>query len=61
MFTGSAAFAKDLVDARRKEVETIGRDRIHECVAAAGEDDDAVIRIFADLVEQVSELLACSC
>ena len=52
------ALAIDLVVAPRgEEIEAVGSDRLHERIAAAGQDDDAIIRIGTDRVKQVDELL----
>ena len=41
---------------RAEEVETFRTDCLHEGVAAAGQDDNAVIAVGADRVKQVHEL-----
>src|SRR5271169_7100476 len=51
------ALAIDLVVAAgAKEVETVGCDPLHERIAAAGHDDDAVVGIRTDRVKKVNEL-----
>jgi hypothetical protein len=46
-----------VVTLRREEVETVGTDRLHKGVAAAGQDDDAVLGVGADRVKQMHQLL----
>src|SRR6202049_2902165 len=51
------ALAIDLIVALRgEEVETFRTDSLHKRIAAAGQDDNAVIAIGADFVKQVDEL-----
>ena len=51
------ALAIDLVvAARAKEIEAVGCDPLHERIAAAGHDDDAVVGIRTDRMKQVNEL-----
>jgi hypothetical protein len=52
------ALAIDLVVAPWGEkIEAVERYPLHESIAAAGQDDHAVIRVRADRVKQVNELL----
>ena len=53
-----SALAIDLVVAlRAEEVEAVRTDFLHEGVAAAGQDHNAIVGIGADGVKQVDELL----
>ena len=51
------ALAIDLVVALRgEEVEAVRADRLHERLAAAGQDDHAIVGIGADRMKQIDEL-----
>src|SRR6266404_2394113 len=53
-----SAFAIDLVVSHRAEkVEALGTDRLHECLAGARQNHDAITGIGAYSVKQVYELL----
>ena len=53
-----ACLAVDFVVALRgKKIEAVEGDPLHERIAAAGQDDDAVVGIGADRMEEVDELL----
>jgi hypothetical protein len=52
------ALAIDLVvTLRAKEVKAFGADRLHERLAAAGQDHHAIVGIGADHVKEIDELL----
>ena len=53
-----SALAINLVIASRgEEVETLGADGLHKCVAATGQNDDAIVGVRPNRVKQVDELL----
>src|ERR1700751_497392 len=46
-----------VITSRGEEVETLGADGLHKCVAATGQNDDAIVGVRPNRVKQVDELL----